>query len=294
MSYGDLPAYQQADVDEKVYERRLVSPKGKFAQERGAHDCYKELPGLSGTRSGATQRQRHLALYKNTHGPLKHHEAVSHVHAGHQKGMLVKKNANGAYEIVDNGEPHLTSTDPRQLHTLVPLEGLNHNDMKLIQQQNALHANMLGHQSAPPVHMSHDESKAVLAHDHLNGTNMKMNDQQVLQLLQNNAQLHQQLPGGDVPFFANVNHGEHHENIVHDHGNNQQYQQQWCQRSVITQDTMSDISKLNLTSISMINKQANEQDKQADMERQGQDNNMDNVSQMRKLKVAQERKQNGR
>lgn len=141
--------------------------------------------------------------------------------------------------------------------------------------------------------MSHDACKAARVHDGLHQAHLRLDDPQLLRRLQNNA-LGRPLATGDPPFFANVNQGDNIDINGNDPANNQN-QQQWCQKSVITQDTMSDISKLNLTSLSVINKQANEQDGQAAMERQvGEYSNMDNVSQMKKLKLAQERKQGGR
>ena len=54
--YGDLPVYQAAEVDERVYEQAIASPRGKLMQEGGGHDFYKEFQGVSGANSGLNQK----------------------------------------------------------------------------------------------------------------------------------------------------------------------------------------------------------------------------------------------
>ena len=75
---------------------------------------------------------------------------------------------------------------------------------------------------------------------------------------------------------------------------NQNQNNNWGQMSTITQDTMSDISKLALGTISQINNSVREVDEQSPQVADGPDaqqENNENIAQINKLKISQQLKQ---
>ena len=88
---------------------------------------------------------------------------------------------------------------------------------------SAPHSGLLAQHSMPAMRVPQDDGKAGQEHENLHWAKIKSNDQQVIQILQNNA-LNQQPAAGDVPFFANFNNADNIENQANDHANNQNQQ----------------------------------------------------------------------